>query len=147
MTTSTTPTSNSTPLTETPPPAARPMFSTDPINAIALTVHKLAWEKGWHDEHESEDAFVERMCNNLHDEVSELHEAWRNNRLRELCDKAEAMQALGIDPLTCLEEELADIVIRALDNAKRLGVDIFSAVSRKHAFNRNRAHRHGGKRS
>ena len=50
-----------------------------------------------------------------------------------------------MEPLTCLEEELADIVIRAFDTAKALGVDIERAVSVKHAFNASRPYRHGGK--
>lgn len=113
----------------------------------AKAVHELAREKGWHSSAEPEDAFVERACNNLHDEVSELHEAWRNNQLRHLCDKAVKMQEAGIEPLTCLEEELADIVIRVLDNAEKLGVDIERAVERKHRFNKTRLIRHGGKKS
>jgi NTP pyrophosphatase (non-canonical NTP hydrolase) len=117
------------------------------LNDIADAVEKTAWEKGWHSHDEPEDAFIERACNNLHDEVSELHEAWRNNKLHSPCDKSEKMIAAGIEPLSCSEEELADIIIRALDNARRLKVDILSAVLRKHAFNRTRPHRHGGKRS
>ena len=114
---------------------------------IAEEVHKLAWQKGWHSEDEDEDAFVERMCNNLHDEICELHEAWRNNRLGSSCDKADAMLARGLRPLTNLEEELADIVIRVLDNALKLGVNIEAAVEAKHAYNCTREPRHGGKRS
>lgn len=117
------------------------------LDQIAIEVSELAWSKGWHDKNETEDHFIERTCNNLHDEVSELHEAWRNNNLRGPCDKADAMAAEGIDPMTCLEEELADIIIRTLDTAKRLGVDIAEAVERKHEFNKTRPHRHGGKRS
>lgn len=117
------------------------------LNEIADDVFALACAKGWHSSAESEDAFVERACNNLHDEVSELHEAWRNNRLHEPCDKAEAMTVAGIKPLTCLEEELADIIIRTLDDARKLAVDIHSAVLRKHEFNKTRSFRHGGKRS
>lgn len=118
------------------------------LGNLAKLVHALARSKGWYDDaSETEDAFVERMCNNLHDEVSELHEAWRGGRLRELCDKHEKMAALGIPPLTCLEEELADIVIRACDDAERLGIDIEDAVKRKHQFNESRPHRHGGKKS
>jgi len=109
------------------------------LNEIADAVHALAWEKGWHDASEDKDSFVERMCNNLHDEVSELHEAWRNNRLWNQCDTP-------ID-LTCAEEELADIIIRSLDNAKKLGIDIQRAVEIKHKYNATRNHRHGGKRS
>jgi NTP pyrophosphatase (non-canonical NTP hydrolase) len=117
------------------------------LNEIADTVHALAWEKGWHSEKEGEDAFIERICNNLHDEVSELHEAWRNNELHLPCEKAEKMIEMGIHPLTCIEEEFADIIIRVLDNCRKLGVDIQSAIERKHKFNQGRAHRHGGKRS
>lgn len=117
------------------------------FNDIADAVHQLAWSKGWHDQNETEDHFIERTCNNAHDEVSELHEAWRNNQLRGACDKAEQMAALGIAPLTCLEEELADIVIRAMDAARRLQVNLLSAIQRKHQFNASRPHRHGGKRS
>lgn len=117
------------------------------LSEIAHAVHELAWHKGWHDDNESEDGFVERMCNNLHDEVSEIHEAWRNNNLRQPCDKAPVMRALGLPELTCLEEEMADIVIRVLDNSKKLGVDITRAVNLKHSFNLSRSMRHGGKKS
>jgi NTP pyrophosphatase (non-canonical NTP hydrolase) len=117
------------------------------LDQIADAVHKLAWDKGWHSAEEGEDAFVERMCNNLHDEISELHEAWRNNNLRGICDKADKMAELGIPPMTCIEEEMADILIRILDNARKLNVDIQSAIERKHKFNSERSHRHGGKRS
>ena len=109
------------------------------INEIADAVHQLAWDKGWHSKSEGVDAFVERMCNNLHNEISEFHEAWRNNKLFEQCDKQ-----IG---LTCAEEELADLIIRALDNARKLGIDIQSAIEVKHNYNKMRSNRHGGKRS
>jgi NTP pyrophosphatase (non-canonical NTP hydrolase) len=57
------------------------------------------------------------------------------------------MAEAGIPPLSCLEEELADIVIHVLDNARKLNVDIQDAVLRKHRFNQTRPIRHGGKRS
>jgi NTP pyrophosphatase (non-canonical NTP hydrolase) len=117
------------------------------LNEIANAVHQLAWEKGWHSENEQEDAFIERACNNLHDEISELHESWRNNNLHELCDKAEKMIENKIEPLTCIEEEFADIIIRVLDNCIKLGVDIQSAIERKHEFNKTRSLRHGNKKS
>lgn len=115
------------------------------LNEIADAVHSLAREKGWHEKEQSEGQFVETACNNQHNEVSELHEAYRNGTLHSLCDKAAKMEAAGIQPLTCMEEELADQVIRALDSSRRLGVDILSAVQRKHAFNATRPYRHGGK--
>ena len=117
------------------------------INQIAQRVHNLAVSKGWHDENETEDSFIERTCNNMHDEVSELHEAWRNNKLHDLCDKADEMEKNNIKPLTYIEEELADIIIRAMDSAVKLGVDIGDAINRKHLYNSSRKQRHGGKRS
>jgi NTP pyrophosphatase (non-canonical NTP hydrolase) len=119
----------------------------DGLNGIADAVHELAWKKGWHSDSETEDAFIERACNNLHNEVSELHEAWRNNELHKPCDKTNDMELAGISPLTFIEEEFADIIIRTLDNCRKLKVDIQSAVERKHAYNATRAQRHGGKRS
>jgi NTP pyrophosphatase (non-canonical NTP hydrolase) len=112
------------------------MFKT--LDEIADAVHDLAWEKGWHNESETEDSFIERMCNNLHDEISELHEAWRRNKLREGCDKP--------IELSCLEEELADIIIRVLDSAKRLNINIRRAIEVKHEYNKTRPYRHGNKR-
>lgn len=117
------------------------------LREIADIVHSNAWLKGFHDMDESADQFIERTCNNMHDEISELHEAWREGRLYEPCDKSDKMSELGIPALTCAEEELADIIIRAADSAKKLGIDIESAVLRKHAFNKTRPHRHGGKKS
>lgn len=117
------------------------------INEFAKTVHALAKDKGFHPGDRTEDAFVEAACNNLHDEVSELHEAWRNNHLHKLCDKSLAMQKLDLPMLTCAEEELADIVIRGLDAMIRLGINPERALMTKHLYNSTRGHRHGNKRS
>ena len=117
------------------------------LNELAKELHETAIEKGWYDIIQGENAFVERMCNNLHDEVSELHEAWRNGNLHLPCDKAVKMVDAGLPSLSCLEEELADIIIRALDNAVYLGIDIEEAVITKHRYNKLREYRHGGKKS
>jgi len=82
---------------------------------------------------------------NLHSEISELWEAFRENKLDKPCDKAEKMQALGLPALTCLEEELADIVLRTFDDAQVLGVDLERAMLAKHAYNVTRPYKHGGK--
>lgn len=118
------------------------------INEFAKLVHTLAKEKGWHnDREETVGQFIERACNNLHNEVSELHEAYRNHRLYEFCDKADEMKRLGQTPLTCMEEELADVVIRAFDGMIRLGVNPEQVLSVKHRYNATRSYRHGGKAS
>ncbi len=117
------------------------------INEIANAVHENAKEKGFHPEGQTEREFINEQLMNLSDEISELHEAWRNGKLRERCDKADVMEAMGLAPLTCIEEEYADIVIRALDQCRRLGVDIAKAIEAKHAYNTTRPHRHGNKLS
>lgn len=70
------------------------------ISKWAEEVHELAKRKGWHNKDETEDHFIERSCNNLHDEVSELHEAWRSNKLHIASDKSDKMIEEKIPPLT-----------------------------------------------
>ena len=82
---------------------------------------------------------------NEHGEVSEMWESARAGTLGKPCDKSEKMVALGLDPLTCAEEEIADIIIRAFDTAHEFGVDIAKAVRTKMLYNASRPLRHGGK--
>lgn len=114
------------------------------LNSLADHVSKVATSKGFHDPDMEAQGFS-RYVSNLHGEVSELWEACRKGNLHEPCDKAEEMRGFGLEPLTCLEEELADIIIRALDVAGFHGVDVGKAVAVKDAFNQTRSHRHGGK--
>lgn len=116
------------------------------LNAMATEIHRLARFKKWHAQDATDDAaFMMRAVANLHGEVSELWEAFRNHTLCDHCDKSADMVAAGLPPLTNLEEELADIIIRVLDDAARLGVNIGRAVAIKHRFNFSRPDRHGGK--
>jgi NTP pyrophosphatase (non-canonical NTP hydrolase) len=115
------------------------------LNEVAEAVHTNAIEKGFHDFQESEAAFISRTCSNIHGEVSEFWEAHRNNKLNQYCDKSEKMMVLGYGALTNAEEELADIIIRALDTAKRLDINIGEAIVTKHGYNKTRDYRHGGK--
>jgi NTP pyrophosphatase (non-canonical NTP hydrolase) len=78
-------------------------------------------------------------CANLHGEVSELWEAYRAGKLNVLCDKP--------IQLTCMEEELADIVIRVLDVARQKNIDMDRAVHLKHEYNQLRPYLHGGKKA
>lgn len=84
---------------------------------------------------------------NQHGESSEFWEAFRKGKLNKPCDKAHQMESLGLPPLTCAEEEIADEIIRALDKADAFKVDVAKAVAGKHAFNRTREMLHGGKKA
>lgn len=115
------------------------------LNELRDLLHKDAKANGWHDNPNAETAYVAKTVANLHGEVSELWESYRNASFRGLCDKADDMQQNGIDPLTCCEEEMADIIIRVLDSCGRLGINIGRSVKSKAAYNRTRSYRHGGK--
>lgn len=113
----------------------------------AERAHANAKSKGFHDDDgiRSERENVAVYLLNINGEVSEAWEAFRNGKLREPCDKAPRMRAIGARELTCIEEELADIVIRVFDTAEALGVDIEHAVRAKMTYNETRPHKHGGK--
>ncbi len=109
------------------------------LNDLSEVVYKNAKEKGFH-EADNGRSVVENYAvwtANIHGEASELWEAARKGQLLAPCDKDCA--------LTCEGEELADIIIRALDTACARGIDIGYAVLTKHEYNTTRPHKHGGK--
>jgi NTP pyrophosphatase (non-canonical NTP hydrolase) len=59
---------------------------------------------------------------------------------------SEALEAYRKDDAANFAEELADTLIRVLDLAIGLGIDLDSAVGAKLAKNKQRGYRHGGKR-
>lgn len=120
---------------------------TNGLNEWRDELHGLAKQKGWYDNEETELQFVTRCVANLHGEVSELWEAARNGSLHMPCDKNIVVEYHDVSGwmLTNLHEELADIIIRALDMAGRLNIDIESVVAAKHKYNATRPKRHGGK--
>ena len=110
----------------------------DVLGVVAAKVFLIAKEHGFHDGDEVGKVSLDRVakfCANLHGEVSELWEAARKGHLFDKCDKYCA--------LTCAEEELADIVIRAFDTAHTLGLDIGRAIALKSVYNEKRPHMHG----
>ncbi len=124
------------------------------LRDLSEAIHDLAVAKGWwtkelkltpqsgetaHVGLSWEDRFSE-CCMNITGEVSELYEAYRANKLDAPCDKKDT-------GLTCAEEELADIIIRTLDLASAMNVDIGEAILKKHEYNKSRSYRHGNKRA
>ena len=112
---------------------------TEALNDLSEIVYKNATNKGFHDSDHSRSAVDNYAIwtANIHGETSELWEAARKGQLLKPCDK-------DVD-LTCEEEELADIIIRALDTARARNINIGRAVIAKHEYNTTRSHKHGGK--
>ena len=61
-------------------------------------------------------------------------------------EAAEALEGFRHDDRANFDEEIADILIRVLDLAGGLGIDIDHEVGVKLEKNRHRGERHGGKR-
>lgn len=72
----------------------------------------------------------------IHQELSELLQAYRDDP-KAPCDKP--------IPLTCEEEEMADVYIRLLDLAAHRGIDLQRCAVIKHVYNTTRPHKHGRK--
>jgi hypothetical protein len=116
------------------------------LNEIADAVHENAVKKGFHPEQPEADFINYQLMNSIV-EIAELHDAWRRGNWKKPCDKAEEMKDLGLPVLSCAEEEYADLLIRTLDQCRRLKIDIARAVAIKHMFNTTRPFRHGNKLS
>lgn len=106
--------------------------------------YDVSESRGWHLA-DPRDLEVAQFQANTARELSELWEAWREGREKKPCDKADKMIALGLPVLTAEEEELADVVIRVFDYAKKCGIDMGRAILVKSLVNAGRPLRHGGK--
>ena len=125
-----------------------PPINYDFLDDLSERVYQNAVFKGFHEAGKSETEIQRfaRYTANLHGEVSELWEAARRGQLDEPCDKEAFVPFIGgTRPLTCAEEELADILIRVLDTARAQGIRIGECVKAKHGYNQSRPHMHGGK--
>lgn len=101
------------------------------LQELAYTIRSINAENGWNvfEADEWIDPYkVPGIMALIHSEVSEALEAFRRD------DKEN------------FKEELADVLIRVLDCAAGITDDFDAVVLEKLEKNRNRAHRHGGKR-
>lgn len=108
------------------------------LNELAKEIYDNASEKGWH---EKPVAFGDAIAN-IHGELSEAFEEYRKGKgLDEIY--------LNIDDSIGKPEgipiELADALIRILDNCYMYGIDIEMAVRMKMQYNKTREYKHGGK--
>ncbi len=108
------------------------VYSTE-LGKIQHAVHKLSVEKGWWDRPRS---IPESLCL-IHSEVSEALEEYRNGKATSIRIENGKPEGMAI--------ELADIIIRVLDLAEWLKIDIATAIDVKHSYNQSRPYRHGGK--
>lgn len=101
------------------------------LNVLGKEINQINRMNGWSvikPEEWSDTYKVPAILALIHSEVSEALEGFRHD------DKAN------------FEEELADILIRVLDCAAGLDIDIDSAVEAKLEKNKKREFKHGGKR-
>jgi NTP pyrophosphatase (non-canonical NTP hydrolase) len=103
------------------------------LSDLVAAAHGLSRSKGWY---EGELNVPEKLAL-IHSEVSEALEEYRIGAM------ASREGAKGKPE--GFPTELADIVIRVADLAGALGIDLEAEVTKKHAFNATRPHRHGGK--
>lgn len=134
------------------------------LNEFSQEVHENAVAHGWWDEKRS---FPEIIAL-IHSELSEALEEYCKGRAMiwyaceeepngndEICNPEDEYDCLNYGKeATCkyrnpkpegIAIELADAMIRILDYCAYSGIDIEEALTIKHAYNKERPYRHGGK--
>lgn len=132
------------------------------INEFAKEVHDNACSKGWWDEPRTFGEIIS-LC---HSELSEALEEYRAGRpmvwyacteanKKRTCNPRDAYDCImyGAEKDCTYRDkkpegiavELADCIIRILDYLGKEGVDVEAVLAEKHAYNKTRPYRHGGK--
>ena len=107
------------------------------LNALAARAHDTAKRKGWYDQTRTIPELLMLV-------VSELSEALEEARKPDA--RWGEVYYGDNDKPEGLPIELADAIVRIVDMAAHLGIDLDEAVRLKMAYNERREVRHGGKR-
>lgn len=97
------------------------------FTALQNEIYDVAYRNGFH-ELEGNDLFTPTKLALIISEVVEALEAHRRKKDSDIAS------------------ELADIVIRTMNLAESLGIDLAQAIVNKHEFNKTRPYKHGDKR-
>ena len=108
------------------------------LHAIQKHAWQTAEDHGWHGDDDS----VPVKLALIHSEVSEALEEYRKDDItgREIYYNPGNLKPEGFGI------ELADVVIRVLDLAESLGINMEECLEVKMKYNDTRPYRHGGKR-
>ena len=114
------------------------------LSEWAAVVHRNAVDKGWWPAESGESTekpnIPERLCL-MHSEISEALEEYR------IGDDMKTVRYDVNGKPEGFVVELADVLIRVLDLAGHLGMDVDKVMMEKHMYNKNRPYRHGNKRA
>ncbi|WP_309382036.1 hypothetical protein [Cerasicoccus frondis] len=105
--------------------------------SLSMDAYKTAYNNGFYEHNGTHpsDGDIGIWIMNI---VSELAEAWQGHR--------DNMKDTHLPDRDALEVELADVILRTMSTAEALGFKLESAILEKHAYNKTRPYRHGGKR-
>ena len=111
------------------------------LNELVKEAYCILKEHGFHEEDSARDIPIKLAL--IHSETSEALEHYRNGNNGHLLTTIWADAKGKPDGFAI---ELADIIIRVADLAGMFDIDLDEAVQQKMDFNKNRPHKHGGKK-